>query len=150
MPDLLHYEDFPLGRQFPLGPHIVTAEEILVFAREFDPQRFHLDDAEAKSSVLGGLSASGWHTCAMLMRMLCDSYLNRSAGMGSTGMDEVKWLKPVRAGETLSGTMTVIERRISSKRPDLGILKCRWDLFNQAGEKKIEQTGINFMKVRKP
>ena len=147
---LLHYEDFPLGREFPLGPYPVTAEEIIAFAREFDPQRFHLDDAEAKSSVLGGLSASGWHTCAMLMRMLCDSYLNRSAGMGSTGMDEVKWLKPVRAGETLSGTMTVIERRVSAKRPDLGILKCRWDLFNQEGEKKIEQTGINFMKVRTP
>ncbi len=147
---LLHYEDFTLGCEFPLGPHPVTAEDIIAFASEFDPQRFHLDDAEAKSSVLGGLSASGWHTCAMLMRMLCDSYLNRSAGMGSTGIDEVKWLKPVRAGETLSGKMTVIERRVSAKRPDLGILKCRWDLFNELGEKKIEQVGINFMKVRAP
>ncbi len=147
---LLHYEDFTLGCEFPLGPHPVTAEDIIAFASEFDPQRFHLDDAEAKSSVLGGLSASGWHTCAMLMRMLCDSYLNRSAGMGSTGIDEVKWLKPVRAGETLSGRMTVIERRVSARRPDLGILKCRWDLFNETGEKKIEQVGINFMKVRAP
>ncbi len=150
MPDLLHYEDFPLGREFPLGPHRVTADEIIAFAREFDPQRFHLDDAEAKSSVLGGLSASGWHSCAMLMRMLFDSYLNRAASLGSPGIDEVKWLKPVRAGETLSGTMTVTARRVSSKRPDLGILTCRWDVFNAEAEKKIEQVGTHFVKVRQP
>jgi acyl dehydratase len=148
--DLLHYEDFGEGQVFDLGPYAVTREEVFAFAREFDPQAFHLDEAFAEASVLKGLSASGWHTCAMLMRMACDAYLGRSAGMGSNGIDEVKWLKPVYVGETLGGRMIVVARRVSSKRPELGILTCRWELFNERGEKKIEQTGVNFMRVRKP
>jgi len=147
---MLYYEDFTEGRVFDLGTYLVTRDEVIGFAREFDPQPFHLDEAAAKSSVLGGLSASGWHNCAILMRMICDGYLNDAAGMGSSGMDEVKWLKPVYAGETLTGTMTVVARRVSSKRPEMGILTCRWELFNLAGEKKVEQTGVNFMRVRNP
>jgi len=146
----LHYEDFTEGRVFDLGTYQVTRDEVIAFASEFDPQPFHLDEAAAKSSVLGGLSASGWHNCAIMMRMICDGYLNDAAGMGSSGMDEVKWLKPVYAGETLTGTMTVVARRVSSKRPEMGILTCRWELFNLAGEKKVEQTGVNFMRVRNP
>ena len=150
MAELLHYEDFREGQSFDLGTYHVTREEIIAFATEFDPQPFHLDDAAAKSSVLGGLCASGWHSCAILMRMMCNGYLGRAAGMGSNGLDEVKWLKPVYAGETLSGAMTVLSRRVSAKRPEMGILKCRWDLFNTAGERKMEQTGVNFMRVRQP
>jgi acyl dehydratase len=150
MADLLHYEDFHVDQSFPLGPYLVTREEVLDFALEFDPQDFHLDEEAAKASVLGGLAASGWHSCAMLMRMLCDGYLNRSAGMGSPGLSEVKWLKPVLVGETLTGTMTVLSARISKSRPEMGILDCRWELFNDRGEKKLEQTGINFMRVRQP
>jgi len=146
----LHYEDFTEGRVFDLGTYQVTRDEVIAFASEFDPQPFHLDEAAAKSSVLGGLSASGWHNCAIMMRMICDGYLNHAAGLGSSGMDEVKWLKPVYAGETLTGTMTVVARRVSSKRPEMGILTCRWELFNLAGEKKVEQTGVNFMRVRNP
>lgn len=146
----MHYEDFTEGRVFDLGTYQVTRDEVIAFASEFDPQPFHLDEAAAKSSVLGGLSASGWHNCAIMMRMICDGYLNDAAGMGSSGMDEVKWLKPVYAGETLTGTMTVVARRVSSKRPEMGILTCRWELFNLAGEKKVEQTGVNFMRVRNP
>ena len=133
-----------------LGPYEVSREEIIAFARQFDPQEFHLDEEIARKSVLKGLSASGWHGCAMLMRMMCDSYLNRSAGMGSSGIDEVKWLKPIYAGETLKGTMTVVSKRVSTKRPEMGILKCRWEVFNTQGEKKLEQTGINFMRVGRP
>lgn len=147
---LLHYEDFHEGQTFDLGTYLVTREEILDFAHEFDPQPFHVDEARANSSVLGGTAASGWHNCAILMRMICNGYLNRSAGMGSSGIDEVKWLKPVYPGETLRGTMKVVSRRVSSKRPEMGILVCRWELFNEAGEKKIEETGVNFMRVRQP
>lgn len=147
---MLYYEDFEAGRTFPLGPYPVTREEVISFAREFDPQEFHLDEQAAKASLLGGLAASGWHSCAMLMRMICDGYLNRSAGMGSPGLSEVKWLKPVFAGETLAGTMTVLSRRVSKSRPEMGILECRWELFNGKGEKKVEQTGVNFMRVRQP
>lgn len=147
---MLHYEDFSAGQTFDLGSYYVSAEEIVAFAREFDPQPFHLDVDAGRKSVLGGLAASGWHSCSILMRMMADAYLNRTAGMGSSGLDEVKWLKPVLAGETLSGTMEVLSRRVSSKRPEMGILKCRWQLRNAQGEAKLDQVGVNFIRVRAP
>src|SRR6201988_4294790 len=97
MSDLLHYEDFTVGESRDLGTYRVTAEEIKDFAREFDPQFFHLDEDRAKSSVLGGLSASGWHTCGILMRLMVDGYLGRTAGMGSPGLDEGKRVKSLYA-----------------------------------------------------
>jgi acyl dehydratase len=148
MSGLLHYEDFPVGREFVLGPYRVTKEEVFAFAREFDPQEFHLDEEAAKASVLGGLCASGWHSCAMLMRMICDSYLHNAASLGSPGLSEVKWMKPVYVGETLTGKMTVLAARRSAKRPEMGILECRWELFNERNEKKIEETGIHMMGVK--
>lgn len=148
--NLLHYEDFSVGQVFDLGTYPVTVKEIIAFAREFDPQPFHLDEAVAKASLLGGLAASGWHSSAMVMRMMTDAYLGRAASMGSSGLDEVKWLKPVYAGETLTGKMTVLSRRVSAKRPELGILKCRWELFNATSEKKVEETGMHFIRVRTP
>jgi acyl dehydratase len=150
MTALLHFEDFQVGQVFPLPPYRVTREDVLDYAREFDPQDFHLDEEVGNASVLGGLAASGWHNCAMMMRMICDGYLNRSAGMGSPGLSEVKWLKPVFAGETLTGTMTVLSRRVSKSRPEMGILECRWIMTNEQGETKMEQTGVNFMRVRQP
>src|SRR4029453_9218489 len=106
MSDLLHYEDFTVGESWDLGTYRVTAEEIKSFAPEFDPQFFPLDEDRARSSVLGGLSASGWHTCGILMRLMVDGYLGRTAGMGSPGTDEGKCLKPVYAGGRLNGRMT--------------------------------------------
>lgn len=150
MNGLLHFEDFPAGHEVALGTYRVTAEEIIAYATEFDPQPFHLDQAAGVASVLGGLSASGWHNCAILMRLIADGYLNRAAGMGSSGMSEVKWLKPVLAGETLSGSMTVLDARRSRSRPEMGILTCRWILKDAAGVVKVEQTGVNFMRVRAP
>ena len=150
MSELLHYEDFSEGQEIALGPYTVTAEEIVAFAREFDPQPFHLDAAAARASLLGGLAASGWHSCAMLMRMMADAYLCRAAGLGSSGLDEVKWLKPVYAGEMLAGRMTVLSKRVSTRRPELGILKCHWQLCNEKAEKKLEETGVNFIRVRMP
>jgi acyl dehydratase len=147
---MLHYEDFHEGLVIPFGTYHLTREEVIEFAREFDPQPFHLDEAAAKLSVLGGLSASGWHTCAIIIRLATDAYVNNSATMASNGMDEVKWLKPVHAGETLTGRLTIVSRRRSASKPDRGILKCCWELFNVAGEKKAEITGVQFMRLRQP
>ena len=124
------------------------AEEIREFASEFDPQRFHLDEAAADASLLGGLAASGWHVCAMFMRLLAEGWLNKSASMGSNGVPEVKWLKPVYAGETLSGTVTILTKRVSAKRPEMGIFQCLFELVNEAAEKKTEMTAVVFMRVK--
>jgi acyl dehydratase len=146
----LHYEDFAQGETRELGSYHVTADEIVAFAREFDPQPFHLDNAAAKQSILGGLCASGWHVCAIIMRMTVDGFLGRTAGMGSSGVDEVKWLKPVFAGETVSGRITVLTARRSAKRPEMGILAMRAELLGEDGTLKCEQQAIYFVKVRAP
>src|SRR6187551_2596243 len=116
------YEDFVEGATFGLGTKSVTAEEIIEFAREFDAQPMHLDEAAGKASLLGGLSASGWHTCCMFMRMLCDGFLLDSTSQGSFGIDHVKWRKPVLAGDTLRGRVTVIGKRSSQSRPGVGLV----------------------------
>jgi acyl dehydratase len=146
---LRHYEDFEVGETREFGRYEVTAEEIKAFAREFDPQLFHLDEEAGRNSILGGLCASGWHTCAMLMRMMVDGYLGRSASLGSPGIDEVKWLKPVFPGETLSARYTVVAKRQSSKNPRTGIVTMRWEVF--AGpDKKMEVTGVNLIRAALP
>jgi len=150
MSDLLHFEDFSVGESHDLGTYAVTAEEIKSFAREFDPQFFHLDEDRAKASVLGGLSASGWHTCGIVMRLMVDGYLGRTAGMGSPGLDEVRWLKPVYAGETLLGRMTVLAKRQSKSRPEMGLVTMKWEARSATGETKIDMTGVNLIKVRRP
>jgi acyl dehydratase len=142
------FEDFPVGQVVDYGSYHVTAEEIVSFAREFDPQPFHVDESAAKASMLGGLSASGWHICAIVMRMMVDGYFGRTASMGSTGIDEMKWLRPVFAGDRLSCRRTTLAGRVSAKRPDMGILMLRWELFDAKAEKKAEMTGINLVKVR--
>ena len=148
MAELLHFEDFAVGQVIDLGSYAVTADEIREFAIEFDPQPFHLDEAAGSASLLGGLAASGWHVCAMFMRLLADGWLNKSASMGSNGVPEVKWLKPVLAGEVLSGRVTILTKRVSSKRPEMGIFQCLFELFNQAGDKKTEMTAVIFMRVK--
>jgi acyl dehydratase len=148
--DLLHYEDFAVGEVRDLGRYHVTADEIIAFAREFDPQPFHLDEAEGRASMLGALAASGWHSCAMLMRMMVDGYLGRTAGMGSPGIEELRWLKPVLAGETLTGRLTVKEKRVSKSRPEMGLITMRWELLSESGEPRLDMTGVNLVKVRTP
>ena len=150
MSDLLHYEDFPEGHVTPFGTYHLTREEVIEYAREWDAQGMHLDEEAAKHSVLGGLAASGWQSCAILIRLSVDGYANRSAAMASNSMEEVKWLKPVYADETLTGRATVLSRRVSAKRPEMGILKCKWELLSTAGELKTEITGVQFMRVKQP
>lgn len=128
------YEDFAEGASIDLGSKQVTAAEIVEFASEFDPQPMHLDDDAGRNSILGGLSASGWHTCAMFMRMLCDAFLLDSTSQGSPGIDQALWKKPVLAGDTLTGRCTVRSKRLSRSKPQLGFIAVRSELFNQRGE----------------
>lgn len=127
------YEDFPVGQEFPLGPQSISAEQIVAFASEFDPQPMHLSEEAGRQSILGGLAASGWHTCSLLMRMMADSYISNSTSEGSPGIDFVDRKKPVLAGDTLAGKSIVLEQRPSASRPGIGLVKLRHELYNQHG-----------------
>jgi len=129
-----YFEDFEPGQELPFGPHEVTRAEIIAFAAEFDPQPFHLDEAAAAGTMLGGLAASGWHTCAMFMRMMHDAFIIDSSCMGSPGVDSLKWLRPVRPGDVLSGRSVVTGTRASKSRPDLGFVYFRHEVENARGE----------------
>ncbi len=129
-----YFEDFAEGQEYPFGPHTVTRAEIVAFAAEFDPQPFHLDEAAAADTLLGGLAASGWHTCALFMRMMYLGWLSGTASMGSPGIDRLKWLRPVRPGDTLSGRSVVLEVRTSKSRPDRGFVRFRHEVENARGE----------------
>ena len=132
--EILYWEDFKVGEAVAMGTHTFVEEEMIDFARKFDPQPFHVDPVAAKDSYFGGLIASGWHTCAVAMRLICDNYLNRSASLGSPGIENVRWLVPVRAGDTLSYRRVVLEARASRGRPNMGLVKSRTEAVNQRGE----------------
>lgn len=131
---MLWFEDFTPGRRFEFTPRPVTTDEIVAFAAEFDPQPMHMSQDGGSESILGGLAASGWHTGAMMMRMLCDSYILDSASEGSPGVDRMEWKKPVLAGDTLSGSVAVLEARTSKSRPSIGIVRFLGEVRNQRGE----------------
>jgi acyl dehydratase len=132
MPDRT-FEDFQPGQVFELGSTSVTEEEIVAFARQFDPQPFHVDPQAAQESVFGGLIASGWHTGSLWMRLYVDSMLGGPSSQGSPGIEELRWLAPVRPGDTLSGRLTVLETTPSERRPDRGTVRIRGELVNQDG-----------------
>jgi acyl dehydratase len=136
-----HWEDFGVGRVFRLGSKGVSRDEVLEFAGRFDPQPFHLDDAAAEASLFKRLAASGWHTCAMTMRLMCDGYLNDSSGLGSPGIDNLRWLKPVYPGDTISVEMEVLETRVMNSKPHVGLVLSRWRVFNQDGEDVMTMQG---------
>ncbi len=142
------YEDFHEGRTFELGPIEVTAGEIVEFAREFDPQPMHMDEAAGKASVLGGLAASGWHMAALMMRMMADSFLLESTSEGAPGIDVMQWKRPLLAGDTVGGTSTVTARRPSGSRKGLGLVTMRHDLFNQRGELVLTSSHTGFLRMR--
>jgi acyl dehydratase len=129
-----YFDDFAVGEELPLRPYTVTRAEIVAFAAEFDPQPFHLDEAAGTASMLGGLAASGWHTCALFMRMMHDSWLCDAASMGSPGIDSLKWMRPVHPGDVLTGRSVVIETRASKSRLDRGIVRFRHEVARAAGE----------------
>ncbi len=127
-----YFEDIEVGATASFGAYRVTREEVMEFAAKYDPQPFHLSDEAAAKTHFGRLSASGWHTCAMTMSMLVENLKNhRQAGLGSPGIDELKWLKPVYPGDTLRCESEVIDKRRSASRPEMGIFKSRLTVFNQ-------------------
>jgi acyl dehydratase len=128
------FEDFTVGQVLAHAPWTVTAEDIVAFARDFDPQPFHIDPNSLEAAMTGGLIASGWHVAAIFMRTLADAFLVDSTSMGSPGVDTLKWLKPVRPGDTLTARSTVLEVRPSQSRPDRGMVRFRHEVTNQNGE----------------
>lgn len=138
----LHWEDFTPGGVAEYGPRRVTREEMVAFAAEFDPQPFHLDEAAARASLLGGLSASGWHSCCLMMRMLTDGFIGEASFLGAPGVEEVRWLKPLRPGESVTIRATVIEVRASQSRPQMGFVKFLFEMLNAAGEPVMTLTVV--------
>jgi acyl dehydratase len=129
-----YFEDFEVDKTIDVGSCTMTEEEIMDFASKYDPQPFHVDKAAAAKSIYGGIIASGWHTCGVIMRLMVDGFLSKAASMGSPGVDEVRWLKPVRPGDTLSVSTTVLEMRPSTSKPDRGVVVSEWRAKNQHGE----------------
>ena len=128
----LHWEDFQPGAVAIYGPRLVTREEIVAFAAEFDPQPMHLDEAAASATILGGLGASGWHSCCLLMRMIADGFILDSSSMGGPGVDEVRWLKPLRPGTRVRIRSTVLDTRASNSRPEMGLVKFQFEMLDDA------------------
>lgn len=136
----LSFEDFPPGHFGTFGPRHVSRQEILEFAAEFDPQPMHLDEAAANKSMLKGLAASGWHLCAIMMRMMADGFITRAVSLGSPGVDEVRWLAPLRPGDDVTLDVDVLEARPSRSRPETGIVTFKSTARNAAGEVLCEIT----------
>jgi acyl dehydratase len=134
----LTFEDYPPGHFGTFGPRRVTREEMLAFAAEFDPQPMHLDEGAASRSMLEGLSGSGWHLCSIMMRMMVDGFIGRSASLGSPGVNEVRWLAPLRPGDDLTLEVDVVEARLSRSRPATGIVTFKALVRNAAGQALCE------------
>ncbi len=141
---MIWWEDFKVGEAAQLGRHTFTPQEIVAFARQFDPQPFHLDPAAAEHSVFGGLIASGWHTCAVGMRLMCEALIHHTVSLGSPGVDNIRWLQPVRAGDTLEYRRIVVESRASATRKGVGLVKHRWEAVNQHGDLVLTMEGWGF------
>ena len=129
----LTFEDFPEGHFGTFGPRHVTREEIITFAREYDPQPMHLDDAAANASMLKGLSGSGWHLCSIIMRMMFDGFIGRTESLGSPGVDEMRWMAPFRPGDDLILDVEIAKARVSKSRPSTGIVTFKCSVRNAAG-----------------
>lgn len=129
-----YLEDFYPGQSIDCGSFTVDAQELDAFARRYDPQPFHIDEEAAAASIYGGVIASGWHTCSQMMRQVVDAVLSQAASLGSPGMDEVRWLKPVRAGDRLQVVVQTLSARASGSKPDRGLLHWEWRAINQHGE----------------
>ena len=147
---LRYFEDYALGTTYDCGSVSIDQAGIIAFAKEFDPQPFHVDLAAAAAGPFGGLIASGWHTAVLVMRLLVEQYLSEEASLGSAGLDELRWPHPVRPGDTLRARATVIVSRRSLSKPDRGIIKTLVEAVNQDGRTVMRATAINFMLVRPP
>ena len=142
------FEDYVPGAVHDLGSVVVDEQEVIAFARQFDPQPFHLDKERAEESVFGGLIASGWHTACMAMRLIVDHYLSEASSEGSPGIDELRWLRPVRPGDQLTVRITILDARRSRSRPERGIVRSQIDTLNQDGEVVMHLTSTIFIRRR--
>jgi acyl dehydratase len=129
-----YLEDFAVGQVMEFPPRTVHEDEIIAFARDYDPQPFHLDKEAARQSLFGGLCASGWHTAGLMMRMLVDNMIGKYASMGSPGVDQLRWVKPVFPGDTLHLRGEVVDVKPSRSKPDRGVITSRYEMKNQKGE----------------
>ena len=145
---LLHLDDFQSGQIYDLGSENVSREEILEFAKRYDPQPFHVDDTAAGDSIFGGLIASGWHTCSLTMRLMVDNLLSRSASLGSPGVNQIRWLLPVRPGDTLTASARVLAVTPSISKPDRGTVELQYEVRNQDDKPVIAMQGISMFRRR--
>ena len=143
-----YFEDYRIGERVEFGSYRMTEEQIVAFARDFDPQPFHVDKDAARQSVYGGLVASGWHTASAMMRMMVDHFISPKTSMGSPGMDEIRWLKPVRPGDTLRVRVTILSAKRSTSKPDRGVIDQRVEVINQHGDVVMASKGIGMYRCR--
>lgn len=148
--DRRHFEDLAVGETIDLGRVTVSKQMIISYAEEFDPFPFHLDEAAAKASLLGGLASSGWQTAALSLKMLGDAFLTKVASMGGLGFSNLKWKKPVMVGDTIGGTATIAGLRRSRSHPERGIVTIDFDMRNQKGEQVMTMTLANLIELRDP
>lgn len=144
------FEDFEPGSVKSYGPRLITREEIIEFATEFDPQPMHLDEEAANKSILKGLSGSGWGTCAIMMRMIYDGFLHESSSLGAPGVDEVRWVRPVRPNDELTIRITILEKRDSGSRPQVGIVRFNLEMLNAKNEAVMTSSYSGFFGKRNP
>lgn len=143
------FEDYAAGQVYEFGPIAVSEQEIIDFARQFDPQDFHLDPAKAATGPYGGIIASGWHTISLAMRLYVDHYLSHVASLGSPGVDEVRWPRPVRPGDMLKIRITILEARRSRSKPDRGIVRAHVEAINQQEDVVLTMTVVSLLGCRK-
>jgi len=147
--DVMYAEDFTVGERRQIGSTTIDEDAVIRFATEFDPQIFHIDKAASATGFYGGIIASGWHTCSVTMRIMVDSYLSKTAALGSPGVDELRWFKPVRPGDTLTVFSTVHEVRNSRTKPDRAVLTTITEVENQIGEVVMSMRGMSVV-MRRP
>ncbi|MGV3512095.1 MAG: MaoC family dehydratase [Novosphingobium sp.] len=146
---MMYFEDIEIGTIRRFGHYSVSREEVIEFASKYDPQPFHLSDEAAALTHFGRLSASGWHTCAMTMAMLVENLKEtKQAGLGSPGLDEIRWLKPVYPGDTLSVETEIVDKKRSSSRPEMGSFRSNIRVFNQDGVMVVTMKSIGLIRVR--
>jgi len=143
-----YFEDYVPGDVHEFGSIIAEEDEMIAFARRFDPQPFHTDPVAARESIFGGLIASGWYTAGLMVRLYVDHYLSHVASLSSPGVDELRWLKPVRPGDALSIRITITETKRSRSKPDRGIVHSHIEALNQKGEIVISMKGVNLLSCR--
>lgn len=143
-----YFEDYAVGASYSFGPVTVDRDELIAFARAYDPQAMHVDEAAAQAGPYGGLIASGWHTVSLLMRLYVDHFLSSVASLVSPGVDELRWVAPVRPGDQLTARVTVVEKRRFKSDPGKGLVQARMEGFNQDGQKVVGFIGTTFMLCR--